>query len=376
MEKDEIVVQSIKKLLSLKLKDEEILDSLVDAGLDYDYAKKLLAEVKQEKEKPKPAAKQKVSEDSSIDESLGIWQEGILTVINQKLDAISEKERNIEKAIRKETQAIVEQEMRKLKIVLDSQRSLLVSRMNASLNEMVAEANKKIESRLEEIAGLEERIDKKTEDVIINYKLLKELKDSVSKQIEELPHLKEELTSKFEAQTAKTVQSADAMLRKYEQKYKEIDTKLNNTLSLASKIVESLVETGKKKLDAVIKSKADAQISEVDEKLKELEVTKSRIIKEIAKFEALREEYQTKMEEGLKSEIDKYVRENMEKIVATIVEKQVDAGFNTFKIQIGNLVKKLQKEVDELKNPKKSMKIKENTKKSTKTAENKTENKK
>jgi len=350
IEKDESVVQSIKKLLSLKLSDEDILDNLMDAGLEYDYAKDVLAEVKQEKETVKPVvAKPKVSKDDDVDQSVGVWQEGVLTIVNQKLDEISEKERNIEKIIKKETQGLVAQEIQKLKVVLDSQRSLLVSKINSSLTAMVADSNKKVNDKLDETSGLEDRISKKTEDLMMNYKLLKELKDSISKEVEEFPKMKEEMFSKFDAQTAKIIQSADSSLRKYEQKYKEIDAKLNNTLSLASKIVEGLVETGKKKIDDVIKSKANSQVSGLDEKIKEMEIAKSKIIKEIAKFEALREEYEVKFKADINVSIEKYIKENMDTIVATIAEKQEDAGFDTFKTQIGNLVKKLQKEVEGLK---------------------------
>jgi len=353
-EKDEIIIRSIKKLLSLKLTDDEIIENLLDAGLDYDYAGKLLQSVKNEKasayspnldNKPSSTPVKKI--DAKV--GAGVWQEGVLTIVNQKLEEISAITENIDSVIKKEANTIVAKEVEKIKVVLDSQRSLLVSKINNTLAETTMLANKKVEEKLGEIVGVEERIEKRLADLTMNYRQLNEIKNSISAQIEDFPKIKEDLLSQFEQDMSKYNGVYDSTLKKYEQKLKEVDTKLNNTISLATKIVESLVETTKKKIDAFIKEKTNAQIAGIEDKLKELEAAKSRMIKEIAKFEALREEYESKFKVDLETSIANYLNNNMDKIIALVVQKSADEGLETFKLQTGSLVKKLQKDVIDLK---------------------------
>ena len=198
VENEDMIIQSIKKLLSLKLSDDEIIENLLDAGLEEDYAREILASVKKEKEVVKEKANPVKAKVSTGAEDDSVWDEGVLSVINQKLEEISEMEKNIGQVIKKETQVIVEKELEKLKIVLDSQRILLVNKVNNAVSDTTAGATKKIEDSLNEIVEFEERIIKKSDDLMMNYKLLKELQDSISKQVEEFPRLKEELFAKFE----------------------------------------------------------------------------------------------------------------------------------------------------------------------------------
>ncbi|MDD4983990.1 MAG: hypothetical protein PHH82_04115 [Candidatus ainarchaeum sp.] len=351
-ENEEVIIQSIKKLLSLKLTDDEIIENLLDAGLEEDYARDILASIKKEKEVSKEkTAPTKTKVPTSKDDN--VWDEGVLSVINQKLEEISEKERNIGQAIKKETQVIVEKELEKIKVVLDSQRILLVNKVNSAVSDTTAGANKKIEDSLKEIVEFEERINKKSDELLMNYKLLKELQDSISKQVEEFPRLKEELFAKFEKDASKYQNNYDALLEKYDEKFKDIDNKLNNTMSLATKIVEGLVETGKKKIDDIAKSKNKEEVSGISDKIKEFEVTKSKMIKEIAKIEEIREEYEKKRGEDIKQAVKMYLDQNMAGILKSAKQKEDTEGQEVFKEQIGNLVKKLQRDVEELKSPKK-----------------------
>jgi len=351
VENEDVVVQSIKKLLSLKLSDDGIIDNLLDAGLEEDYAREILASVKKELVAPKEKLTTPKVKESKEDDN--VWDEGVLSVINQKLEEINEKERNIGQAIKKETQVIVEKELEKLKVVLDSQRVLLVNKVNSAVSDMSANANVKIEESIKEITGFEERINKKSDDLMMNYKLLKELQDLISKQVEEFPRLKEELFSKFEKDAKKYQENYDALLVKYDEKFKDIDNKLNNTMSLATKIIEGLVESGKKRLDDIAKSKSREEISGLSEKLKEFEVIKSKMIKEIAKIEEIRDEYETKIGEDIKQTVKAYLDQNLAGILKSAKQKEDIENQEVFKEQIGNLVKKLQKDVDGLKVPKK-----------------------
>ena len=132
---DEIVIESIKKMLQLKMPEDEIIASLVDAGVDYDYAQKMVDSVKNNKEIPDEKSKRKKQEEQLFDEkitnsqdaslkevdktSLGVWQEGIITIITQKLEDIENKEKNLDDIIKQRINEITNQELTKMKAVID-----------------------------------------------------------------------------------------------------------------------------------------------------------------------------------------------------------------------------------------------------------------
>ena len=164
---DEIVVDSIKKMLQLQMPEDEIIASLVDAGVDYDYSQKMVESIKYNKAIPdekKPTKKQedqlfdeqisnsKNSEDPSLKEvdktSLGVWQEGIITIVTQKLETIEEKEREIDETIKTKVNEITSQELLKMKTIIDSQRTLLSSKIDLLTTQKLNEIKKQVDNNL------------------------------------------------------------------------------------------------------------------------------------------------------------------------------------------------------------------------------------
>jgi len=157
---DEIIIDSIKKMIGLKMSDDDIMGSLIDAGLDYNYAQQMLDYVKYHKVPPNEEdnetkeeeedtaedgedineeytdneiPKDALKKDSDFDDAaLGVWQEGIITIVNQKLDDIKRREDRIGDEIKTEVKKVTDDELKKMKTIIDSQRTLLLSKITST----------------------------------------------------------------------------------------------------------------------------------------------------------------------------------------------------------------------------------------------------
>lgn len=280
---DEIVVESIKKMLQLHMPEDEIIASLVDAGVEYDYAYKMVDSIKNNKEvpeeKPKPKKKEEQlfeekitnSEDSLLKEvdktSLGVWQEGIITIVTQKLEDIENKERAIDETIRTKINEITTQELTKMRAIIDSQRTLLASKIDLTTTQKLNEIKKQVDNNLNLLQEINKNTQKKLEDIDNLTKSLNEMKKSLSEQIDAVQNIKDGLNSTLENFKKESKQEMQELFDQYKAQIEDITNRKNSTLNLAGKILESLVNASKLKIDNYCNTKFDSFMKEMQTKL-------------------------------------------------------------------------------------------------------------
>ena len=114
---DDIVVESIQKMISLGMSDEDIIASLVDAGVEYDYAKNSLDSYKNKKPDKKSKTKPQINDEPKQKD---VWSEGVLTLINQKLEELNKKQLELDAQIKNSVKQITSVEISKMKTIIDS----------------------------------------------------------------------------------------------------------------------------------------------------------------------------------------------------------------------------------------------------------------
>ncbi len=283
---DEIVVDSIKKMLQLQMPEDEIIASLVDAGVDYDYSQKMVESIKYNKAIPdekKPTKKQedqlfdeqisnsKNSEDPSLKEvdktSLGVWQEGIITIVTQKLETIEEKEREIDETIKTKVNEITSQELLKMKTIIDSQRTLLSSKIDLLTTQKLNEIKKQVDNNLNLLQEINKNTQKKLEEIDVLTKTLNDMKRSLSEQIDSVQNIKESLNATLDNFKRESTRELQEMFDQYKAQVENITNRTNSTLSLASKILESLVNASRSKIDNYCNDKLDLFMKDLQTKL-------------------------------------------------------------------------------------------------------------
>ncbi|PIU22650.1 MAG: hypothetical protein COT14_00095 [Candidatus Diapherotrites archaeon CG08_land_8_20_14_0_20_30_16] len=281
---DEIVIDSIKKMLELQMSDDEIIGSLVDAGVDYDYAAKMLNSVKNNKPVPK-TQKTKMQEREEVSEqeenyektkevlkdvdntSLGVWQEGVVTIITQKLDELDNKQKSLDEDIKNKVNAITSLELSKMKAVIDSQRTLLVSKLDLSVASKLNEIKKQMESTLNVLQDVNSNTQKKLDDIDTLTRTLTDMKKTLSQQIDTVQNVKDSLGSTIEDIKRKSNTELQDIFVQYKSQLGDITNRTNSTLNLASKILESLVNASKAKIDNYCNTKLDSFMKDLQTKI-------------------------------------------------------------------------------------------------------------
>lgn len=265
---DEIVVESIKKMLNLNMSDEDIIASLVDAGLEYDYAIEMLDEVRNEDTVEKVIEKNtKPKKNLDNIETNDVWEEGTLALINQKLEDLTKKEKKLDEDINNKINAITSKEINKMKAIIDSQRSLLVTKIDMAMANKLKEIKEQVDSTLKTLQDINKNTERKLVDFDNLANNLKDLKENITTQIQVVENIRLSAETILNNIKNKANDEIDDFFKVFEAKAKDITNKTNNTLNLSSKIMDSLVNATQNKLNDYCEKKIDNFSLELQQKL-------------------------------------------------------------------------------------------------------------
>jgi hypothetical protein len=262
---DEIIIESIQKMISLGMDDEDIVASLVDAGVDYDYAKKTLDSFKNKKSDKKSKQKSQLTEDSTNQDD--VWSEGVLTIINQKLDEITKKQLELDTQIKDSVKQITSTEISKMKTIIDSQRALLVSKMDMSLASRVKDIKTEVEETLKVLQDVNLNTQKKLDNFDKIVANLEDLKITLQTQMDAIQNIKQTAFNTIEELKSKSNQDLDNFYNQYRKKSEEIITKTNSTLNISAKILDNLISSAKLKIDDTLNAKIEEFLKDFQSKL-------------------------------------------------------------------------------------------------------------
>ncbi len=312
---DDIVIDSVKKMLALKMQDEDIIGSLVDAGVEYDNAVKVLNSVKKGKtaskeedlEETEPdlgaeelSAEDLVEEDASDFEedkkgkkdnfkdvdssSLDVWQEGVLSIINEKLEDIEKKQKKLSEEINSKVKELTSSEITKINALLNSQRELLVAKVNSSLNSQSKDFKADIDKALSQVQQYNSKTQQKLEEINELAKDLQDMKKTLSSQIETVQAIKQELSLTVEKIKTKANSELENIFTQYKTHLEQITGRVNSTMNLSSKIMESLINGVKEKITDLDEKRVGAFEKEIASKLNIEDVSKA-----LAKLDAIKD---------------------------------------------------------------------------------------
>jgi hypothetical protein len=407
MNQKQVVMDSVRKLLSLGISDREIIDNLRDVGIAETDARDILKEVKntpasqaeideaieesmepqQAPEQPstgkaaskkQPSAAAKPASTQNIEK---LWEKGILATVDSKLEEMKDLNDSIKAVIAQEVQKETAKEMQKMKIVMESQRSLMVEKVNAELEKKAKEIQDTIVSQTKNLSKMNEL----SMDNINKLEALRKTNESlfavIDEKLKELEKTKSRLVSEMNSELISSKSQVEEFITDAETKRAEIDARINRTLELESKITEGLLKDAEQKIENLSIEKSDEleqevhkKITQLDEmikqvnpegiqrKLNELRLLEERLGEDSKKqVEQLFYSFMPKLEKNFKQklgEIDGIVAKRTKELDA--LEKQVDVEsinstmeeLEIFKKQFVDTVKK---NVDEFNVAKKSI---------------------
>ena len=371
MNRRQVVLDSVRKLLSLGISDNEVLDNLRDVGISEKDAREMLQEVKStpasqaeideaiEESMEAPAKEEKyVPEKHSAEKSASkkqqpslrapssqniekLWEKGILATVDSKLEEMKDLNDSIKSVIAAEVQKETSKGMKKMMVVLESQRSLMAEKINAELDKKTKEVQETIISQTKNLAKMNEL----SMDNINKLEALRKTNETlfslIDDKLKELEKTKSRLISEMNSELISAKSQVEEFIIDAETKRQGIDARINRTLELESKITEGLLKNAEQKIDNMSIEKSEELEREVHKKISQLDemikaVNPEGIQRKINELRSLEE----RLSEDSKKQIEQLFYSFTPKL-----EKELKQKLN----EVDGLVEKRTKEIEKLK---------------------------
>ncbi len=425
----ETVISSIKKLMSLGVSEDEIISNLSEVGIDKQEAKMLLIEAKGEtatkpvsqkpketeaekslvkekiqkalaeqsapklsvlktKEKPiptpsikkpkiktkklklneqqKPLVKSKTKLHAEKNE---VWEKGILTVINERLDEIEDIRDNINQIIDSKVEEQLKKESEEMKLELEAEREKLIEEINSSLDAKVKEMTSEIDLKLAALKEIKIAVSETSKKAEAKEKQNRELLEEVQIKMGEMDKSKADLVKALKNELEETKNESKDFMADSTKQLEELDDRVNKALELESKITEGLVANTEKKVEEIALEKTQEVSDKLAKKLalfgelaRKLDPkrTEENIKKLSVEFELKitgiirkKEEEIDELLESKVQEIEEIKRKAEEDSSAKKLEEKLNAQVSAFKL---SLQKEQDLAIQELENTKSELK--------------------
>jgi hypothetical protein len=373
VEKTALVIDSVRRLVRLKVSDDEVLTYLQDVGFSEQQAVEILAEAKgkegvkeeepafaraPEPEPKRAPVRRAVARTTSRDLSK-LWEKGIIVTVNDKLDEMKKVRKNLDKVLDKKVAKAMTKEHKRMEVLFESRKALMVNKINKSLDDKAKEVQGMISKQLAEIKKLNLATQADLDKVEAKKALIKDIYIKSNQALLEMKEtkvrLQKEVTVSLEASKDKVAQ---------------LDERVSRTLELESKITEGLVADARDRMEEEI----EARLAELEDTFKRKlvalkaqpppEVPTEKIRKEVqnhmkpleTKFDRAKIEVQKQMEKNLiaqETSFKKHIKElkaaPAPKGKAVNVKKEVKSQMKASQAKLDAKLKQLdakQKEID------------------------------
>jgi len=266
---DKDPISELQKELNLTSDDSS--EKIVPQTPSYSQVKKV------EKKSVEEKVADKVASSVSSDELEQLWKKGIVTAINSKLSEMKKLKDEIDIEINAKVDAGVKKELKQFKVLLESQKALIISTNKEVLEDKQKEITLIIDAKISELKKQSTQLSQgiaKVEDA-------KKEQEASLQQIQTIladaKRTKAQLMIEMNSELIKAKSDAQVFIDSSERHLEELDEKVNKTLELEKNVADGLVAEAEQKIEKMTITKADDLIEQLEVKLNNLEAMQLKI---------------------------------------------------------------------------------------------------
>ena len=217
--------------------------------------------------------KQLLVEDIAVSK---LWEKGLMASMSQKLAKMDELKNEIDLVLDKKVAEANKREMDKIKVLFDSQRALLISRVDTELETKAKSFADIIELKLREMR----EINKQTSVQIVSLNEAeansKKEAEGLSRRLEDIDKVKENIVASLNTELIKSKTESKQLIEEMNKKLVEMDGRINKTLQLENQVVEGLVTQARVNVEKMLAEKSVEFIAESKRRVKEMREIKQQ----------------------------------------------------------------------------------------------------
>lgn len=210
-----------------------------------------------------------------------LWKKGIVVAVNTKLAEMKQLKEDIDLRINQSVDEAMRKELYQLRVLMDSQKELLISSNKEALDQKQKEITFIIDSKIVELKQY-------NKNLLDTLKLMEELKkqqqssvDEIKVALEEAKKIKAQLLIEVNSELIKTKSQAQAFLDSAANQLNQMDERVNKTLELERNIAEGMFSQAEQKIEQITITRADELIEKMEVELNKLQATSKRISPDI-----------------------------------------------------------------------------------------------
>jgi len=261
--------------------------------------------------KPVPQIVSKpISNTKGIEE---LWKKGIVTAVNAKLDEMRKLKDEVDSKIAQNVDAAVKRETKQLKVLMESQKDLIISSNKEALEQKQKEISIIIDGKINEIKAQSKGLTTQIESIKAAKQGQQQNLDDIKQVLEDAKKTKSQLLVEMNSELVKSQSKAQEFIDKADEQLKVMDERIDKTLALEKNIAEGLLQETEQKIERLTIAKADELIEEL-----QIEVNTLKTIEKNINLEGI--EQKVKMLDEFKREFVDSVEFNLEKINHAVEE--------------------------------------------------------
>ena len=242
-----------------------------------------------------------------------LWKKGIVVAVNTKLAEMKQLKEEVDLKINQSVDEALRKELYQMKVLMDSQKELLISSNKEVLEQKQKEITFIIDSKIAELKQYNKHL-------LENLKLMDEIKKQqqesiigIKSALEDAKKTKAQLLIEVNSEMIKTKSQAQAFLDSASNQLNQMDVRVNKTLELEKNIAEGMLSQAEQKIEQIAITRADELIGKLEVELNKLQATNKRISPEllddkIKTLEKFRVEFIDNMQKSL-SQINSSIEE-------------------------------------------------------------------
>ncbi|MFA6268261.1 MAG: hypothetical protein WCW13_00175 [archaeon] len=269
----------------------------------------------------------------SIDLSPGfeeLWKKGIVVAVNAKLSEMKKLKDDVDSQVRDKVDEAVRKELYQFKILLDSQKDLMISSNKEALEQKQKEIVFIIDSKIAELRQYNKQLSDNLSAIETAKAQQAIALSQVNQALDEAKKTKVQLIVEMNSELIKTKSQAQAFLDSSTAHLNQMDERINKTLELEKNIAEGMLAQAEQKIEQLAIARADELISNMEVELNRLQSISKKISPEmldqkISVLEEFKKQFLTSMQQNL-TQINSAIDElNQRNIAAerTLAEKSL-----------------------------------------------------
>ncbi len=216
-----------------------------------------------------------------------LWEKGILATVSSKLQEMRQLRRELDSVLDAKIDAAAKRELDKIKVLFDSQRALLVSKVDTELQQKANAFAQMIELKLRDMRSTAKEIESDIEKIRFEKQQRKEQESALTEKLRGLEQTKQRITAEMGAELIKAKSELQRVLDEANKKLRAMDDRVNKTLQLQSEIAEGLAKDAAAKIEERLQGSAAGLGREAAGQLDELRASRAALEMQIREKLAL-----------------------------------------------------------------------------------------